>query len=119
MNDFFNKYFNIKHILDEKRAYKQQMARVDTLPEDYQFTFKRIQKYMWSYVTGDGYDMLEVQYGLIDLFEESAWNGKTVLEVTGPDVADFVEELLRYTKSGMNNSANKLNHDIAKKLTPR
>lgn len=30
--------------------------------------------------------MMEVQYGLIDLFEEGAANGKTVLEVTGEGV---------------------------------
>lgn len=116
MNDFFNKYFNIKKIFAEKRKYKQQMARVEALPDDYRYTFQKIQRHMWSYALGDGYDMLEVQLGIIDLFEESACNGKTVLEVTGTDVAGFVDELLKSTKTYMNNNAMKLNRDIARKL---
>ena len=32
------------------------MARVEALPEDYQFVFKKIQNYMWNFSAGrDGY----------------------------------------------------------------
>lgn len=37
--------------LDEKRKYKQMMKRVNALPKDYSFAFKKIQKYM--YTVGD------------------------------------------------------------------
>lgn len=116
MNDFFNKYFNIRNIMEEKREYKQQMARVEALPEDYRYTYQKIQKHMWSFAAGDGYDMLEVQYGLIDLFEECAANGKHVLEVTGEDVAGFVDELLKNAETYTYHWRNKLNRDIAKKV---
>ena len=66
------------------------MHRVKDLPKDYQYVLKKIQKHMWQFATGSGYDMMDVQYGLIDLFEEGAANGKSVLEVTGEDVAAFV-----------------------------
>ena len=33
--------------LDAKRAYKKLMKRVDVLPEDYKFTFRKIQQYMY------------------------------------------------------------------------
>ena len=36
MKEFFNTYFNIKNMMDEKRKYRQQMARVKALPNDYQ-----------------------------------------------------------------------------------
>lgn len=116
MNEFFNKYFNIKHIMQEKREYKQQMKRIEALPEDYRYTYKKIQKHMWSFAAGDGYDMLEVQYGLLDLFEESAAGGKPVLEVTGQDVAGFVDDLLKSTKTYTAGWRSQLNKEIAKKV---
>lgn len=116
MSDFFNKYFNVKQIMKEKREYKQQMARIEKLPDEYQYTFKKIQKHMWNFASGDGYDMLEIQYGLIDLFEESAQAGKNVLEVTGKDVAGFVDELLKSTQTYTNDWRDKLNQDIEHKV---
>lgn len=40
--------------LDEKRAYKKLMKRVKALPEDYQFTFRKIQQYMYRVGSPDG-----------------------------------------------------------------
>ena len=34
--------------LEDKRAYKQMMKRVNALPKDYRFTFHKIQHYMFS-----------------------------------------------------------------------
>lgn len=116
MKEFFNTYFNIKNMMDEKRKYRQQMARVKALPNDYQYVFKKIQEHMWSNVTGSGYDMMELQYGLLDLFEESVANGKSVLEVTGEDVAGFVDELLKNTKTYENKWKDKMNKDIHRKI---
>lgn len=63
--------------------------------------------------------MLEVHNDLIDLFEEGAAEGKEVLEVTGEDVAAFAEELLKNTKTYTENTREKLNRDIAKKLSDK
>ena len=38
MSNFFNDYFNIKKMIEEKNEYKQQMARVEAMPENYKFT---------------------------------------------------------------------------------
>ena len=46
MSNFFQDYFNIKKIIKSKQEYKQQMARVDALPEDYQYVFKKIQEHL-------------------------------------------------------------------------
>ena len=116
MTEFFNNYFNIKKIIEGKREYKQQMARVNALPKDYQFVFKKIQKYMWNFASGDGYDMLKIHYELIDLFESGAVEGKHVLEITGEDVAEFCEELLRSAKTYTENWHERLNRDILKKF---
>ena len=116
MNKFFDDYFNISKMIKSKQEYKQQMVRVNALPKDYQYAFKEIQSHMWQFVSGAGYDMMEVQYGLIDLFEEGVAEGKSVLEVTGEDVAGFVDELLKNTKTYTEDWRNKLNQKIKNKI---
>jgi len=104
-----------KKIIGDKKEYRQMMRRVKLLPEEYQFTFEKIQKYMWNFASGDGFDMLKIQYDLIDLFEAGTADGKHVLEITGEDVAAFCNELLRNTKTYTANWGKKLNSDILKK----
>ncbi|ADL50825.1 DUF1048 domain-containing protein [Clostridium cellulovorans] len=106
----------LKKLVGDKKEYKQQMARVEMLPEDYKFVFEKIQKYMWNFAAGEGYDMLKIHYELIDLFEVGAAEGKQVLEITGEDVAAFCDELLRNAKTYTENWREKLNSDIMKKL---
>lgn len=116
MGDFFNNYLNIPKIMEEKKEYKRQMARVDALPEDYRYVFKKIQSHMWQFAAGAGYDMLKIHYDLIELFEEGAANSKGVLEVTGEDVAAFCDELLRSAQTYTENWREKLNREIAAHL---
>ena len=84
----------LKKLVWDKKEYKQMMARVEKMPMDYQFVYKKIQEYMWNFAAGDGYDMLKIHYELIDLFEAGVADGKQVLEITGDDVASFCNELL-------------------------
>lgn len=86
------------------------------LPHDYQFVYKKIQEYMWNFAAGNGYDMLKIQYELIDLFEGGAAEGKHVLEITGDNVAAFCDELLRNAKTYTENWREKLNRDILNKF---
>ncbi len=116
MNGFFDNYFNIKKMIQEKKEYKQAMARVKAMPEDYQYVFKKIQNHMWMFASGAGYDIMHIHYDLIDLFEENIAEGKSVLEVTGEDVAAFCDELLRNASTYTENWRNKLNEDIHNKL---
>ena len=116
MSEFFDNYFNIKKMIENDRQYKQQMARVEALPKDYQYVFKKIQKHMWMFTAGAGYDMVKIHYDLIELFEIGAADGKHVLEITGEDVAAFCDELLRNANTYTENWREALNHDILKKL---
>jgi DNA-binding ferritin-like protein (Dps family) len=92
------------------------MERVDALPEDYRYVFNEIQKHMWMFAAGDGYDMLEIHYGLIELFENGVAEGKGVLEVTGEDVAAFCDELLKNAKTYNEDWRAKLNRRISEKF---
>jgi DNA-binding ferritin-like protein (Dps family) len=106
-------------MMREKREYRQQMARVEALPEDYRYVFKKIQKHTWMFAAGSGYDMMKIHYDLIELFEEGAANGKTVLEVTGKDVAGFCDALLSNAKTYTEDWRLSLNRDINKKFGTR
>jgi DNA-binding ferritin-like protein (Dps family) len=119
MSDFFDNYLNIPKIMKEKRVYKQHMARVEALPEDYQYVFKKIQSHTWMFAGGSGMDMLKVHYDLVELFEEGAAQGKGVLEITGDDVAAFCDELLKNARTYTEDWRSKLNRDIEDKLGKR
>ena len=105
-----------KKMIGDKREYKVMMARVDALPEDYQFVFKKIQAYMWNFSAGNGMDMLRMQFGLIDLFEAGAAEGRQVLEITGDDVASFADELVANAKTYVAKYREDLNESIVNRL---
>ncbi len=102
----------IKRIREDKKEYRDYMARVQALPDGYQFVFEKMQGYMWSFAGGDGLDMLKTQYELIALFEASAAEGKHVLEVTGEDVAGFCDGLMHGNKLWIDRQRQKLNRDF-------
>jgi DNA-binding ferritin-like protein (Dps family) len=116
MKKFFDDYFNIKKIVASKREYRRQMARVEAMPDDYRYVFKKIQSHMWMFATGSGYDMMRIHYDLIELFESGVASGKRVLEITGEDVAAFCDELLKNATTYTENWRFTLNNDIMKKL---
>lgn len=116
MKKFFDEYLNFKKMAREKREYKQFMSRVDNLPSDYAFVFKKTQEYMWQFCSGAGYDMMELQKDLLELFESGAISQKPVLDITGNDVAGFVEELLRHTNTWNKDWKEKLNREIQSKI---
>lgn len=116
MSETFDNYFNIRKMMQSKRDYKRQMARVKALPEDYQYVYKKIQERMWMFAAGAGYDMMKVHADLLELFEEGAANGKQVLDITGEDVAAFCDELLRSVRTYTEDWRAAFNRDILKKL---
>lgn len=119
MSDFFDSYFNMPKMIREKQEYKKHMARVGALPEDYQYVFKKIQRHMWMFAAGSGYDIMKIHYDLIELFETGASNGKHVLEVTGEDVAAFCDELLRNAQTYTESWRERLNCDVMRKIGKR
>lgn len=113
----FDSLMNLKK---DKREYREYAARVKAMPADYAFVYEKMVNYMWGYAGGgDGYDMLKLQYDLIELFETSAAEGKRVLEVTGEDVAAFCDELLRNSRTWTGDRREALNREIMKKLGKR
>ncbi|AIQ46558.1 hypothetical protein R70723_12265 [Paenibacillus sp. FSL R7-0273] len=90
---------SIRDMIEGRKEWKAHMARVKALPQDYQFVYKELQKYLMKVspvVLGEGMELLS---GIVDLFEEGAASGKGVLEVTGKDVAAFCDELIKDSKT--------------------
>ena len=117
MKKFFDDYFNIHKMIKSKQRYKDLMKRVKSMPEDYRYVFKEIQSHMWMFVSGAGYDIMEVHEGLIELFEEGISEGKSVLEITGDDVALFVDDLLKNTRNYIDDYKDILNKKIKNKVS--
>lgn len=71
------------------------MARVKALPKDYRIVYKEIQKYIFKIGSVNPTDGISQLSGILDIFEEGVTQGKSVLEVTGSDVADFCDKLIK------------------------
>ena len=89
----------IQDIIEGKKEWRAHMARVKALPPDYQIVYKEMQKYFFKVGPVDLTDETGLLSGIIDLFIEGAALGKGVLEVTGTDVADFCDELIKDSKT--------------------
>lgn len=93
--------------LDEKRVWRRFKKRVNALPKDYRFTYKKILGYFYNF--GCQQAMLS---GLLELFEESAAEGKPVLTVVGSDVAAFCDELMQASGAADGDLRERLNREI-------
>lgn len=89
----------IQDIIEGKKEWRAQMARVKMLPTDYQIVYKEIQKYLFKIGPTELSQGPELLTGIIDLFEEGAALGKGVSQVTGKDVATFCDDLIKDSKT--------------------
>jgi len=103
-------------ILGDKKEWKAMEARANALPRDYRIVYGETKSYMWRFTAGDGMDTVALLEDVLGLFETSAAQGKSVLDVTGEDVAAFCDERLRGTTSYFDKWRASLNRDVAKKL---
>ncbi|KIL50617.1 DUF1048 domain-containing protein [Jeotgalibacillus soli] len=102
--------------LDDKREWRAMEARAKALPSEYRNAYKAIQKYMWTAGGGptDWKDSSRILYGILDLFEEGAAEGKKVTDLTGEDVAAFCDDLVKDEKTWKDKYRKKLNDTIGR-----
>jgi DNA-binding ferritin-like protein (Dps family) len=99
--------------IEDKKEWRAIEARAKALPRDYRVAYEEIKHYLWK---SSGITTIDAFRVLIDLFEESAANGRQVLEITGDDVAAFCDELVRGEKTYFEDLRKKLNRNIANKV---
>ena len=88
----------IRDIIEGKREWRAHVARVRALPPDYQIVYKEIQKYYFKVGPVELTDGTLLS-GLVDFFEEGVAAGKGVMEVIGPDVAAFSDDLIKDSRT--------------------
>lgn len=106
----------ITKLVGDKRRWRAMEARAAALPEDYRVLYAEVQKYLWRLSSGDGRGTVEVLDGLLDLFEAGAADGRRALEVTGPDVAGFCDELLQGARTYTQDWRERLNRTVHDRL---
>jgi DNA-binding ferritin-like protein (Dps family) len=88
----------IHDIIEGKKQWRAHMARVKALPPDYQIVYKEMQRYLFKVGPvdlADGRLLSEI----VDFFEEGVAAGKTVLQLTGNDVAAFCDDLIKGSRT--------------------
>jgi len=90
---------SIKDIIEAKKEWKLHMVRVKKLPKDYKIVYEEIQKYIYKVGPVELNEGIDIFVGILELFEEGAALGKSVLEVTGRDVAAFCDDLIKDSKT--------------------
>lgn len=78
--------------LEQKKQYKQSMARIDALPEPYRATAKALHRYLLaSAIVTDGDTMVTMFDDFADLFEQAAVDRTPVREIVGENPSEFAE----------------------------
>ena len=106
----------LTRIKGDKKEWKRMEARAEALPSDYRIVYGEIKKYLWRFTAGDGMDIVAILKDLLELFETVAAEGKRALDVTGPEVAAFCDELLRNANTYTEKWHEALNRDVLDKL---
>lgn len=78
--------------LEQKKQYKQEKSRIDSLPEPYGSVAQAMHRYLLYYggIT-DGDTMVTMFGDLADLWERAATDGTPVRHIVGDDAVDFAE----------------------------
>ena len=97
--------------LDEKKAYRKNEKRAQVLPAEYAAAYKDIKHYIFA---TSGILSMQPLVTLVDLLEEAAADNRRVIDITGPDVATFADELVRGEKSYRDQQSKKLNERMNK-----
>ncbi|MGK3201579.1 DUF1048 domain-containing protein [Amycolatopsis sp. MEPSY49] len=83
----------IQEIIEGKKQWRAHTARVKALPPDYRIVYQEMQKYLFKVSPLDLSDG-RLLMGIVEFFAEGAATGKGVLELIGPDVAAFCDDLI-------------------------
>jgi DNA-binding ferritin-like protein (Dps family) len=89
----------IQDIIQGKKEWRAHVARMKSLPKDYQIVYNEIEKYLFKVGPVELEGGIGLLSGIIDLFEEGVAFGKGVLEVTGSNVAAFCDDLIKDSKT--------------------
>ncbi len=85
----------IREIIEGRKKWRAHMAHVKVLPKDYRIVYKEIRRYLFKTGPSAETGVMDLLEGIVGLFMEGISQGKSVLEVTGSDLAAFCDGLIR------------------------
>jgi len=78
--------------LEQKKQYKQYVARIDALPAPYGAAAKALQRYLTYYgAVTDGETLVAMMGDHVELWERAAVDGTPVRAIVGDDPVEFAE----------------------------
>ncbi|MEN0130815.1 MAG: DUF1048 domain-containing protein [Brevundimonas sp.] len=78
--------------LEQKKQYKQNVARIEALPEPHRAAAKAMHRYFMYYGGVTDGDTLITMFGdLADLWDRAAADGTPVRDIVGDDPVEFAE----------------------------
>lgn len=78
--------------LEQKKQYKQYVARIEALPEPYGESAKALQRYfMYNGGIVDGEILLTMMGDFVDLWERAAADGTPIRDIVGDDPVEFAD----------------------------
>lgn len=82
--------------LEQKKQYKQSVARMDALPEPYRASAKAYQRY-FMYAAGylDGDTLISMFGDFADLWDRAAADGTPLRDIVGEDPVEFGEAFIQ------------------------
>lgn len=108
---------SLKSMIEDKKRWRAHIAWVKKLPRDYQIVYGEIQKYLWKIGPVElGEGDISLLIGILELFEEGAANGQKVLEITGPNVANFADDLVKDMPTFAEKWIDETNETVAKSM---
>jgi DNA-binding ferritin-like protein (Dps family) len=114
---------SFKKIIREKAEYKATRELLDSLPGDYQFVFKEMEKYMFNFIADES--ILTVLMNTLESFAIAAQDGRSVFSITGEDVGSFCDNLIKkyqvktWIEIWIDKQRKKLNENVNKKFRTR
>lgn len=96
--------------ISEKKRFRANEKRAKSLPTEYRDAYENIRNYLWSTSGVESFDPL---ISLVDLLEEAAADGRKVVDITGPDVAAFADDLIKGESSYQDKQREKLNRNFS------
>jgi DNA-binding ferritin-like protein (Dps family) len=97
--------------LEAKKEYKENEKRAKELPKDYANAYKEMKQYIFQ---TSGILSTEPLQALVELLEEAAAHGRKVTDVTGDNVARFLDDLVQDSRTWQDKQRQKLNKKLSK-----
>ncbi|MFD7075861.1 DUF1048 domain-containing protein [Nocardioides sp. NPDC059952] len=107
----------LARLVGDKKDWKRMEARAAELPADYRTVYGEMKDYMWRFTAGDGMDIVAILRDVLDQFETEAAAGRSVIEVTGPDLAAFCDARLPEQQDAYRNKPRANLNEVAQKLS--